>query len=183
MDIYGHVSVFYEERGELFSILADYFREGLMKHELCILVTANTKREIISHMRTHGLFIKEPLQKGDLRIFEMEQTYLPNNKFTTDFMIGNVASFIEDARSLGYDGLRTAGEMSWLTGRSEFTQEVTAYEMAVNDLTDAHSSFTGICLYPLNSDDSLASQPLKTHPSYFQDGELSLSPDYEAKPA
>lgn len=171
--------MFYSNSEELWRVLADYFHTGLEQGELGILVTHFSPKEIAQGFSKLGFDIKQPLMKGDLRIFNMIDTYLPDGRFVADFMMGNVLNFIEDAKQLGYSGLRTAGEMGWLDDHPQYHGEAIYYEDSVNGLVSENPSFTGICLYSTKDDLSPSMEMksvLNAHPSYFYNGELIKNP-------
>ena len=94
-------------------------------------------------------------------------------------MLQNVKIFIEDAKSSGFSGLRTAGDMTWLYTAPEFTEEAMQYESDVNTLTTPGGHFTGICLYPSESANSrILAGALKTHPGFIYDGQITANPRY-----
>ena len=170
-DEHGHIAFFYGSKKDRTQTLAQYFREGLEKGELGVFATPDSPKKVISDFRRAGFDIAKYVESGALRIFEMNKTYLPNGKFVAEYMITNVAVFIEDAKVLGYTGLRTAGVMDWLKDRPETWAEAFAYEEAVNQLSRKHPSFTGLCLYPVQgSSDEVLEGAIKTHPRYISKG-------------
>lgn len=182
LDSNGHAAIFYDNPQELWRVLAEYFHTGFEENELGILVTHYTPDQVIEGFKSAGLNVINQISKGDLRLFNMKETYLPDGRFVSEFMSENVLSFIEDARKQGYSGLRTAGEMSWLKEHPEFSDEAHIYEHDVNKLTADNQTFTGLCLYAVD-DDSPApmidvEKVLETHPTYFYRGELLKSSAY-----
>jgi hypothetical protein len=178
----GHACFLYESAEERLSLLAKYFQEGLANNELCVLAVPEKTEAIVQKFKNIGFDPTESIKDGALCIFEMEDTYVPNGKFIAEYMIQNVTHFIEDAKSRGYNGLRTAGEMSWLNGHSEFIDEAIHYEDKVNDLITPDANFVGLCLYPVHEAfDEVIEGVLQTHPAYIQDEIAVINPNY--KPA
>jgi hypothetical protein len=178
----GHAAVFYEKPAELWRLLAEYFHTGFDQNELGILVTKFTPKQVLSSLKLAGLDVSHRISKGDLRIFNMEDTYLPGGLFVADFMMKNVLNFIEDAHTQGYNGLRTAGEMNWLHDHPDSQAEAEVYEKGVNETVDQHPEFTGICLYAMQQGQKPATDlkaVLDRHPSYFYDGELHGNPAFQ----
>lgn len=109
----------------------------------------------------------------------MNATYLPDGKFVADFMLNNVKLFIEEARNQGYHGIRTAGEMSWLSDHPEAIDDSMRYEQDVNSLRTPDSSFTGLCLY---SAQEAFTQALlgaaHTHPTFVDHQGAHANPHY-----
>jgi hypothetical protein len=175
----GHAAFLYNTSQERLELLAQYFQEGLAKHELCVFVTADTSDVATDKFVKLGLDVRESLQSGALRIFEMNSTYLPDGTFAANYMLANVASYIDEAKSLGYTGLRTAGEMSWIYTNPEFTDEAKHYEKRVNELGKQHPEFIGLCLYPVQDHFAKVLHDVSdTHPSLICDGQPLPNPHY-----
>lgn len=176
-----HVSLFYDAPEQRWQLLAEYLRDGFEQHELCIFVSQATPRQVTAYLHEAGLDIEPYVKRQDLRIFNIDSAYLPEGRFVADYMLNNVANFIEDAEVQGYKGLRTAGEMNWLAGRPAYRQEAAVYESDVNHLSQAHHSFTGLCLYEVGIDSlDTVKQTLRTHPVFIYEGELHHNPYYMA---
>jgi len=177
----GHVCFFYESAEERLQLLANYFQEGLAEHELCVFVTPERPAEVIKKFKAFDLDITQAIKDGDLRIFKMDATYVPDGRFAADYMLQNVRNFIEDAKNQGYRGLRTAGEMTWLQQHLDQLQEAMKYEGAVNTLTVDSPKFTGLCLYPVkDSSTQVFIGAMHTHPLFIYDGETRANLYYKA---
>lgn len=182
-DIHGHILLIYEKPEERLKALAEYFRKGLERHELCVLVTPDPLEKVIDSFLSVGLDANHAVKDDDLRIFEMTETYLPHGKFVANYMLLNVANFIIEARAKGYNGIRTAGEMSWLHEHPEFLEDATAYESQIHELNATSPEFTGLCLYPVRKGSGrIIDSALKTHPSFFYDGTAHTNPFHNKKP-
>ena len=172
----NHVLFMYDSREERMRVLAEYFGDGLKRGELCIFVTPDPE-QTAENFRVVGLDVRQAIEKGSLRVFEMGETYLPSGKFAADFMLSNVKRFIKDAKAGGYKGLRTAGEMSWLHDHPEFVVSATKYEEQISGLAGDHSEFTVLCLYPLReSPGDVLDTAMRTHPSFIYDGTVQMNP-------
>jgi hypothetical protein len=111
-----------------------------------------------------------------LRIFEMYQTYLQNGKFVSDFMTQNIMTFLEEAKKLGFKGLRTAGEMSWLNEHLEAITEANRYEIDVSRLCESNQNIISLCLYPVDRiSGSVLQDVMHSHPSYVHNGRINWS--------
>jgi len=176
---HGHACFFYDNDSERTEVLAQYFQDGLDNHELCIFVTPDTQAEAVAKFFAVGFDAQAAIDKDELRVFEMNTTYMPDGEFAANYMLHNVNSFLEDAKAQGYHGLRTAGEMSWLHKNGKFTEEAVDYERQVNTVGDPGDHFMGLCLYPMQQTFSgLLDRVLRTHPSYIYDGHVRTSPYY-----
>ena len=166
-DIRGsHVLFAYESDEEQIRMLAEYLKDGLANNELCVYVTPSSKKQIIKELKAAGLNVQSAVDDGRVRIYDMNETYLPDGTFSRDYMLDNVSKFLGDAASEGYNGLRTAGTMTWLYDHPEYADEADHYEHLVNDLKVKHPDFTGLCLYPVRRGSSkVIDKAMHSHPS------------------
>ena len=173
----GHVAFIYETLADRIKVLAEYFNEGIARNEQCIFAAAGPIDHAIDGLQAAGLDARAAIDKGALQVLEMHETYLPHGKFVADYMLANVANFINDAKTHGYSGLRTAGEMRWINLFPDLLPDATQYESSLNGLCDDHRNFIGLCLYPLvqDSTDTLKAA-IQTHPALIYDGQLRINP-------
>jgi hypothetical protein len=172
----GHIAFIYDNPSERLKILAVYFEEGLKRNELCVFVTSYPPDQVLSNFRNLGYNFLQAIRNGSLRIFEMYQTYLQDGKFVSDFMAKNVLNFLDDAKNLGFTGLRTAGEMSWLNEHLEAVTEADRYEIDINQVCESNENFIGLCLYPAKTTFGLMlSSVMHSHPNYIYEGEVHPS--------
>jgi|GEM_PF-1540479 len=182
-EAFGHILFVYESKQKRLKVLADYFDQGLRNEELCILVTPESSEEIIQDLLSAGLDVREAVKNNDLRIFEMNEAYLPNGKFVGNYMLTNVVNYIVDAKARGYNGVRTAGEMAWLFDHPEFLEAASKYEQNVNKLNKVSPEFTGLCMYPVREGTSdIIDKALETHPSFIHDGTMETNPFNKPSP-
>lgn len=175
-----HACFFYDSIQQRHKVLASYFQEGLDNKELCVFVTHETPRQVLTAFKRLGHDITDAVASGAFRIFDMDSAYITDGRFISDFMLKNVKIFIEDAKSNGYNGLRTAGEMTWLCSAPEFTDEAKQYESDINSLTTPNGNFTGICLYPTeNANTKIVADALQTHPGYLEKEHIRANPHYK----
>lgn len=84
-------------------------KKGSPKVNYAFLQPLNDPKDVVSKFKAEGCDVQDALTEGSLRIFEITETYLPNAHFSATCMLQNVRSFLRDAESKGYKGLRTAG--------------------------------------------------------------------------
>jgi hypothetical protein len=106
-------------------------------------------------------------------------TRCPNHYFSSDFMLGVVAEYYDDAMRDGYTGARGAGEMSWalVEGRANIT-ELMKYEAQLNTILKTHP-LTTVCQYDARRfDGSLIMDILSVHPMMIVRGQLVKNPSF-----
>lgn len=181
---HGHAALLYDTPEERLDIITQYFQEGLEHNELCVFVTSGSLDESKAEFKKRGFDVSRYIQSGALRIFEMNATYMPNGQFTADYMLANVNNYLEEAKSLGFNGLRTAGEMSWIYDNPDSSAEAKQYEYLVNTLGPEHPEFVGLCLYPVKDHFAKVLHDVSdTHPSFIYEGRPTLNLQYQAAQA
>lgn len=180
-DDHGHILFVYSTKARRMQVLAEYFQEGLDNNELCILATPDSPAQTIKEFSKAGLDIKDAVKHNKFRMFDMTKTYLPEGEFSSNGMLTNVVNFIISAKTEGYNGVRTAGEMAWLYDHPEFLAHASHYEQQINDLHATNPEFTGMCMYPIIEDtDGVIDASLGVHPSFVQDGIMQTNPLFKA---
>jgi hypothetical protein len=176
----GHAAFFYETPEERLSTLAMYFLEGIADNELCVFVTADKPSDAVKKFKKYGADFRFVVKDGSLRILEMDSTYLPGGTFAADYALSNLKSYQQEAAKLGYSGLRTAGEMSWLYDHHDAAHtEAAAYEQRINKPPVANSKFIGLCLYPVQEHFTRVLRDVaRTHPSLIYGGKITPSSLY-----
>ena len=107
----GHAALFYESPEEQLEILAQFFKDGIEQNELCIYVSSQPTEDILEQFAAHGFDARPAVTETNLRIFEMDKTYMPNGQFVANYMLHNLQDFIDDAKAAGYHGLRYRPEV------------------------------------------------------------------------
>jgi len=178
----SHTSVFYKSAEERLELLAEYFADGLERGELCVWVTRTPADEALTDLESHGHGFKTHIELGSFFIYNSLDTYAPYGHFQLSEMMENLSKFVISGETEGFTGLRTAGEMDWLTSLPHEEGSAIEYENEVNVFME-HNGFTGICLYPVDSMSKQSLQgSLRTHPQFIYDDELYINA-YYAPPA
>lgn len=131
---YGmHACHFYSNREQLVSALMPYFVAGLRGNERCLWVTAPPLPacEAIEALRTARNEIDETVQTGALRILDFDQWYANSAGLKGTDVVQLWLEEEKRALAEGYNGLRIAGNLSFLTSNDwstfmEYEQAVTA---------------------------------------------------------
>ena len=160
-----HIVLLYENEEAKYDYLVQYFKEGLSLNMLCILVTPYSQDNVITYFKDHGLDLVKAIKSKQFRIFDMSETYLPNGAFSSKYMISNVKTFIKSAKTDGYNGIYTAGEMLWLFDKPEQSPLVDEYEQQVTDLQKSQPLAKALCLYPTGISSFIENCALLAHPA------------------
>lgn len=127
-----HACHLYSNRDELIGALVPYFLTGLSGKERCLWVTAPPLpvREAYQALRTHG--VEEAIQDGSLLILDFDQWYANSAESKGHDVVQLWLKEEERALADGYNGLRIAGNMSFVKPGDwstfiEYEQTVTAH--------------------------------------------------------
>ncbi|HEX7633319.1 MAG TPA: MEDS domain-containing protein [Candidatus Saccharimonadales bacterium] len=173
----NHISLFYDSSAQRLQFLGNYLQVGFERNELCVVVSHASQKELIADLKSVGLDVAKQIRQKDLRVFNARKTYLTGDSFVVEYMLNNVINFTNDARAQGYNGLRTAGEMNWLTEQPHAHDDAATYESEVNGIKA--QSFTGLCLYPIDSSSVQAiKSAVRTHPDFAYKNTLHHNPYY-----
>jgi hypothetical protein len=149
--IRGHVVFLYESPADRMELVCKYMQEGLELNELCIYVTPCCEKQVTKNFKSVGFNPAKFIKKGSLKIFEMEETYLPDGDFVAKYMMENLINYLDAAESMGYSGLRTAGEMGWFTSYPQYLEDTAENAQVVDSWSSETDNSTGLYLYPVQN--------------------------------
>ncbi len=111
-----HFCLFYQTKQDLIDILLPYFKAGLENNEFCIWVTSEPLdeievREAIGRALPH---FDRYLERGQIEIVPYTGWYLKHGSFNLQRVLNAWIDKLNQALLKGFDGLRTAGNITWL---------------------------------------------------------------------
>jgi len=111
-----HFCQFYQTKEDLIEILVPYFRAGLENNEYSIWVTSEPMEteDAKETLRNAVPDLDVYLEKGQIEIVSCTHWCLKNGIFDSESLLNRWAEKIRQALKDGYDGLRTATNISWL---------------------------------------------------------------------
>lgn len=168
----GHAAFLYNTLDERFEVLAQYFKEGIANGELCVFATNDKPETVVDKFSQLGFDASKSIESGQLRIYDMNETYLPDGQFDENRMLDNFKSFISHADSSEHKGLRIAGEAAWVYEHPEFAEQAHSYEIRANEIIEQSPHVLALCLYPVK--DHFAEVMHDTsaaHPAFIYNGE------------
>ncbi len=129
-----HTCHFYSNRDQLVAALVPYFAAGLRGNERCLWITAPPLpvREAVEALRDRWNGVDEAIQTGALRVLDFDQWYASSAGLKGLDVVQLWLEEEERALAAGYNGLRIAGNTSFLKGGDwstfmEYEQTVTAH--------------------------------------------------------
>jgi PAS domain S-box-containing protein len=145
--------MFYPTLEDSLSLLAPYFAAGLDDNEFCFWVVPGheKKKQCKDALALACPDLGKRLESGQIEIVCPEEWYVKDGVLDADTVLeGWVAKLDQGFRS-GFEGIRIAGDTSWLTARDWAAFAV--YEKRVGDLLEK-TKCIAICCYKLDSCDS-----------------------------
>src|SRR5690554_1363714 len=109
--------LFYETQNDLVDALIPYYLSGLQNNECCIFVAA----EPLDAMSAKQTMIEadpafaDGFQTGQMQIFSYSDWYLKDGTLDSQRVTAAWLDSLRTALKQGYEGLRVAGDTSWVT--------------------------------------------------------------------
>ena len=145
--------MFYPTLDDSLTLLVPYFRAGLRNNEFCFWVVpgAEAKESCRTALTTGDPDIEKRIEDGQIEIVCPEDWYLKGGEFDADRVLNGWTAKLDHALKTGFDGIRVAGDTSWLSNRDWAAFAV--YEKRVGDLFE-NAKCMAICCYKLDCCDS-----------------------------
>jgi hypothetical protein len=144
-----HVCHFYHSDADLLELLASYFCLGLEHNEYCVWVVAPPlSAETVRAALVRAVPRFEHLERG-IEFVDHEDWYIDGagQQKTMDALLANWLGKIQQARDLGYQGLRCASNASAIEKKS--WGGLVEYEGRVNAAA-SRLRIKAVCAYPLS---------------------------------
>jgi hypothetical protein len=172
-----HVCCFYSGAKQRDDILHAYLRAGLRAGDKCIcLIDSAEPDSLRQDLAEDGTTEQAPDQ---LDIQSAAEAYLEDGRFSSDHMIGFLEETMNAALNGGhYSAARAAGEMSWVLKEPPGSDELFAYESAINGFVRRYPQLL-LCMYDLDLfGGGMIVEAIKTHPKVLVGGQISENPWY-----
>lgn len=176
---HSHICMFYNDREQQITALAEYFKSGLRLGQQCIYISDQSTAQFVRNVMVRaGMDVEADIEDGSMRFLTPEQTYLSGGKFDSDVVMGLIEMLIADAYAAGFNGLRGAADAAWMLNADVTALEILQYESKVNRLFEQFP-LMGLCQYDANRfTDETLKLLMKTHPTILKGGEVVRNPGY-----
>jgi MEDS: MEthanogen/methylotroph, DcmR Sensory domain len=178
-----HICTLFSTPEEQMRAATDYIRDGLARDERCLYVCCERDLGVFrARLADAGIDVREEEARTALVILTKEQAHLKGGSFDAAQMLEMLNTAVAEAIDAGFEGLRAAGDMSWVLDSAPGTEQLAKYEAMLNHFYRSHRAL-GMCMYnrrtlPANVlDDCLA-----THEHIVVDGSQRLSNPYYEGP-
>ncbi len=141
-----HLCHFYRKKEDLTEILIPYFTVGLENNELCLWITSDPlgAEDAKATLRKALGNLDDYVDKGQIEILDANEWYTKSGRFEPDRVLHGWVNKENEAVKRGFDGLRAAGNLSWLEKRD--WREFADYEAAVDKVIGDYRMIA-ICSY------------------------------------
>jgi hypothetical protein len=162
--------------------LALLFRKKLDANYRCLYLNSPAMvAGIRAYLTSSGLNVSEAIIQKRL-ILSSGQEHLVNGAFDPGHMLNMLKETHDTALKDGFAGLFASGDMAWEFGPARDFAALVAYERALEDFFQTHSTISGICQYHEDVlPEEVVQDGLAVHPALYVNETLSrLNPDYVA---
>lgn len=147
VELGAHIVLLYEKESELLEIFPPFFAAGLKNNELCIVVYPSLKlKQKIEKKLSRLVNLKNYIKENKIEFVHYKKFYFKNNVFSEEKVYQLIDKKLNSIGFKDVDGVRGAGDMSWVTDKS--LKKVLVYE---KDLTKKYNKahMLLMCSYPM----------------------------------
>jgi PAS domain S-box-containing protein len=174
-----HLCSIYRNKEEQLSIVIPYILIGLENNEKCIyIVDERTTEEIVQAFREANIDIEKYISTKQFEFVTKEESYLKDGFFSPSRMIAMLNQVHVQALKEKYNGLRVAGEMTWVLTNLPGTENLVEYESELNYFFP-QSKATAVCQYnETRFTPEVLLNVIYTHPKIIIYGDVCENPHY-----
>jgi hypothetical protein len=178
-----HVCTFYSSREEQIGAAVDFIRDGLASGNRCLYVCCDqTPEEFGEELRRAGIDTEAERARGALTLVTKSDAHLQDGVFDAARMIELIAAELDVALKNGFEGLRGAGDMTWLLDEAPGAAELLGYEALLNYFF-SNKRAAALCQYDRNRLPAKVLETcLATHPHVRVEGPKILANPYYEEP-
>lgn len=150
-----HICIFYRDEPSLVETLVHFLAAGRRRHERCFCVQKpNIIPLVVEGLEALGMNTSLERQLGTLDFHAADEFYFSRGRFEPRALIDALEKSVRDALTLGFTGMRTAGELSWaLDGchgdQHALCDQIVGYEQLV-ERSFPGKPVIGMCQYAAN---------------------------------
>jgi hypothetical protein len=176
-----HVCTLFSSAEEQLSAAIEYIQQGLDRNERCLYICGEqTPDEFRAALERSGIDVAREEGRGALVLLTKETGHLKGGTFSASRMISMLKGAVEDALNDGFEGLRAAGDMTWLLDEAPGSEEIAEYEALLNHFFGNNRAL-GLCQYNRRKlPAAILDHGIATHPTVRMAGPILLTnPFYE----
>ncbi|MFB6168001.1 MAG: MEDS domain-containing protein [Haloferacaceae archaeon] len=145
-----HLALVYADQREQLATVAAYVRDGIARNERCVYVADdNSTRAVRAALGEAGIDVEAACDAGALDLYTAEETYLGTGSFDRSTTVEFFTDALSRAHQNGFDGLRTATEMTWALDAGTDLDALVSCEHGLNEHY-VGEDYTALCQYNRN---------------------------------
>lgn len=142
-----HACLTFSDPEERLDIVAAFVRTGLEKGDKVLCLTDSVAPEELPHeLEVRAVAARDAILRGQLTVRGNEATWLADGPPSAQRMVDLLGGYLEEAARQGYPTLRMTADMCWATRPVAGTEQLLAFETAVETLF-ADGRLAAICQY------------------------------------
>ncbi len=125
--------------------IAGFVRAGLeARHR--VVYCGDDPGDVLAGLERHGVGTRAALDDGQLRVITPESSYLAGGVFDPEATMKLWRAAIDEARGVGYAGIRVIGDMTWASRKVPGVERLPWYEAHANAIF-MEGYVAGVCAY------------------------------------
>lgn len=177
LDRYFHICSFFNSRDEEYSVLSQFYKEGIEHGEKALhIVDPDLRDDHKARLGHAGIDVAQCEACGQLEVVSWQDAYLESGAFNSDRMLRTVEAIFEACHESGYPRMRIMGNMGWALLGYPGSEELIEYEAQVNDVL-TRTRQPAVCVY--NAADlsgAMMMDILRAHPLVLVGGIVHENP-------
>jgi hypothetical protein len=172
-----HVCLIFDSEAQRDAIVPEYLAAGLRQGELVRYWADETTPEVVrSWLSEAGVDAPDASESGPLLVARADGVYCPDGRFEPQRVIDKMAPGYDRARTAGFTGVRTCGEMTWALRGIPGSERLMEYEALLGTVSHAFPH-VGMCQYDARRfDGATLFRVLQVHPFVVAGGQIVRNP-------
>jgi anti-anti-sigma factor len=141
-----HACLTFSDPEERLDIVAAFVRAGLEKGHKVLCLTEVTPDQLPGELEVRAVSACDAIRRGQLTVAGNEETWLAAGPPSAERMLDLLGRYLDDAVRDGYPVLRMTADMCWATRPVAGTDQLLAFESAIDTLF-ADGRLAAICQY------------------------------------
>lgn len=144
-----HFCIFFHTKQDLLEIMLPFIRAGLENHEFCLWVASPPLQvyEALQALKREVPNLNSYIEKQSIEIISHADWYAKEGSFKTKDVVGSWHKKLNQALTLGYNGMRVSGGEGWLEA-GDLWGSFMDYEKELNNAI-SDKRLVVLCSYPL----------------------------------
>lgn len=146
-----HVCCYYDSAADQSEVVVAYIEQGLKRSERCLYIADDRSvAEVAGFLGGAGIDVRKQLSRGALVLISSKEAHLKSGRFDCEAMLALLNDAVEQALNDGFNGLRAAGEMTWILTGAPGSNEALEYEALMNEFYPKSRALGVMSLQPLS---------------------------------